>query len=526
MILQSFSSLIGQYLWIAALAAVVAHFILNYFTPGVRTIPGPFLAKFTNLWRFYDVWKGRNDLTLNALHHKYGDNVRLGPNVVSIKNMNDIKVVYGINSGFYKSKFYAVQQQMANGKPTVTLFTSLSEQWHANIKRPIANAYSMTTLTDFEPFVDNMIALMFSRLDALFATTTNTSSHDRPPPICPLFDWLQFYAFDVIGELTCSHDLGFLSTGRDMSNIIRDLNATMDYNALVGQLPWLDHLLIKNPLRQLLLGANAATGPVARFARARLDERLLEREKGVEKPRRDFMARFFEAKETHPAVVDDKQVFSYVVTNVFAGSDTTAISLRAVIYYVVKHPRCYERLMRELGGARAGGRLGECATWRQSQELAYFDAVVKEALRLHPAVGMLLERVVPEGGFRLESGAFLPEGTIVGASPWVVHRDARIFGEEPDRFVPERWLQKKGESRAGWDARLQRMTRATMTFGMGPRTCIGKNISLLEIYKLLPSLFLRYDIQLVDPKAEWKITNSWFARQEGVEFHLTRRMDV
>ncbi|EKG09784.1 Cytochrome P450 [Macrophomina phaseolina MS6] len=338
MILQSFSSLIGQYLWIAALAAVVAHFTLNYFTPGVRKIPGPFLAKFTNLWRFYDVWKGRNDLTLNALHHKYGDNVRLGPNV---------------------SKFYAVQQQMANGKPTVTLFTSLSEQWHANIKRPIANAYSMTTLTDFEPFVDNMIALMFSRLDALFATTTNTSSHDRPPPTCPLFDWLQFYAFDVIGELTCSHDLGFLSTGRDMSNIIRDLNATMDYNALVGQLPWLDHLLIKNPLRQLLLGANAATGPVARFARARLDERLLEREKGVEKPRRDFMARFFEVKETHPAVVDDKQVFS-----------------------------------------------------------------------------------------------------------------------------------------------------------------------LLEIYKLLPSLFLRYDIQLVDPKAEWKITNSWFARQEGVEFHLTRRMDV
>lgn len=208
------------------------------------------------------------------------------------------------------------------------------------------------------------------------------------------------------------------------------------------------------------------------------------------------MARFFEARGAHPAIVDDAQVFSYVVTNVFAGSDTTAISLRAVIYYVLKHPRCYEKMMLELDGARRAGRLAGCATWRQSQELVYFDAVVKEALRLHPAVGMLLERVVPEGGgLTLASGEVMRPGTIVGASPWVVHRDERIFGEEPDRFVPERWFQGEKESKNQWEARLQRMTRANLTFGMGPRTCIGKNISLLEIYKLLPSLFLRYEVR-------------------------------
>ncbi|KAL1631085.1 hypothetical protein SLS56_004611 [Neofusicoccum ribis] len=433
-------------------------------------------------------------------------------------NMNDIKVVYGINSGF--SNFYAVQQQMAAGKPTVTLFTSLSEQHHANIKRPIANAYSMTTLTEFEPFVDNTITLFFSQLDRLYASSPGT------PTPCPLFDWLQYYAFDVIGELTCSRSLGFLSHGRDIDHIIADLNTTMDYNAVVGQIPWLDHLLIKNPLRQRLLGAGA-TGPVARFSRARLDERLAERrEKGVDQPRRDFMARFFEARAAHPAVVDDVQVFSYVVTNVFAGSDTTAISLRAVIYYVLKHPRVHRRLMAELEAARREGGLGELATWRESQELVYFDAVVKEALRLHPAVGLMLERVVPEGGLRLADGRYLRPGTIVGASPWVVHRDERVFGEEVDAFRPERWLRAEGESKAQWNDRLQRMTRATMTFGMGPRTCIGKNISLLEIYKLIPSLFLRYEIELVNPKAEWELTNAWFVRQEGVEFYLSRRTEA
>lgn len=388
---------------------------------------------------------------------------------------------------------------MANGKPTVTLFTSLSEAHHANIKRPIAAAYSMTTLTEFEPFVDRTIALLFTQLDRLY-TTPPAAPYTSPPP-CPLFDYLQFYAFDVIGELTTSKPLGFLSTGRDVSNIIRDLNTTMDYNAAIGQLPALDHLLKKNPLRHLLLGASA-TGPVARFARACLEERLREEEgeKGGGGRKQDFMARFFAARATHPTIVDDAQVFSYVVTNVFAGSDTTAISLRAVIYLVLKHPRVHAKLMRELDDARREGRLegdGEMTSWREAQALPYFDAVVKEALRLHPAVGLVLERVVPEGGLRLADGRVLGGGTVVGASPWVVHRDAAVFGDEVDAFWPERWARGEGEGRAACEERVGRMARASLTFGMGPRTCVGKNVSLLEIYKLLPSLFLRYEVSVL-----------------------------
>ena len=45
--------------------------------------------------------------------------------------------------------------------------------------------------------------------------------------------------------------------------------------------------------------------------------------------------------------------------------------------------------------------------------------------------------------------------------------------------------------------RRQNMLRATLTFGAGPRTCIGKNISLLEIYKLIPSMLLTYDVRLL-----------------------------
>jgi cytochrome P450 len=201
----------------------------------------------------------------------------------------------------------------------------------------------------------------------------------------------------------------------------------------IGQMPWLDYIFIKNPLRRLVQGGS--TGAVARFARARLDERLMHSESTAKDNRdptqshRDFLARFLEAKKKYPDIVTDNQVFSYTVSNMNAGSDTTAISLRAILYYTLKSPRVMAKLYEELTTAYQERRISLPVSWKQSQdELPYLDAVIKEALRLHPAVGLLLERIVPTGGLQLPNGGpFLPAGTIVGANPWIIHRHS-IFG--------------------------------------------------------------------------------------------------
>lgn len=265
-------------------------------------------------------------------------------------------------------------------------------------------------------------------------------------------------------------------------------------------MPWLDYLFIKNPLRQFIQGGS--TGAVARFARARLDERLQQtssESKNGNVPssqlHKDFLARFLDAKRDYADIVTDNQVFSYTVSNMNAGSDTTAISLRAILYYTLKSPRVLSILSHELNTAYEENRITLPVSWKQSQEeLPYLDAVIKEALRLHPAVGLLLERIVPTGGLQLPNGGpFLPAGTTVGANPWIIHRHS-LFGKDVDSFIPERWLQANEESDTLYQARKQQMLRATFTFGAGPRTCIGKNISLLEIYKLIPSLLLTYQV--------------------------------
>lgn len=92
---------------------------------------------------------------------------------------------------------------------------------------------------------------------------------------------------------------------------------------------------------------------------------------------------------------------------------------------------------------------------------------------------------------------------------WVLHRNSDIFGEDPDEFRPERWLEADEQQ-----ARV--MQQSFMSFGLGSRTCIGKNISLLEIYKLMPVLVREFDFEFSPEVAKgWKVINKWFVKPVG-----------
>lgn len=101
-VLSSIFAFFGQHLLALTIVGVLCHVTRNYLTPGASSVPGPFLAKLSNLWRFVDVARGRPDVTLYNLHRRYGDYVRIGPNVVSVRNPEVVKTIYGINKGYRK----------------------------------------------------------------------------------------------------------------------------------------------------------------------------------------------------------------------------------------------------------------------------------------------------------------------------------------------------------------------------------------------------------------------------------------
>lgn len=124
----------------------------------------------------------------------------------------------------------------------------------------------------------------------------------------------------------------------------------------------------------------------------------------------------------------------------FAGSDTTAISLRSMFYYLLKNQDCLRKLVTEIDNMNDNGELSDPITFAESSRLKYLQACMHEAMRMHPAVGQLLERLVPEGGASV-AGVWLPGGTIVGVNPWVVSRDKSVYGADADIYRPERWLE-------------------------------------------------------------------------------------
>ena len=132
--------------------------------------------------------------------------------------------------------------------------------------------------------------------------------------------------------------------------------------------------------------------------------------------RRDMLARFFKIQKENPEKFDDVDVTILATLNIFGGSDTTSVSLRAIFWYLIQNPKSYDYLMAELDSAIAKGALSHNATFAQTQRLPYLQAVVKEAMRIHPALGTNHTRFVPAGGMRI-ADKFIPEGVESEGSP-------------------------------------------------------------------------------------------------------------
>lgn len=161
------------------------------------------------------------------------------------------------------------------------------------------------------------------------------------------------------------------------------------------------------------------------------------------------------------------------------------------------------------------GKLSKPVTFRESQDMPYLQAAVKEAMRVHPAVGLPLLRIVPKGGATI-CDRFFPQGTVVGINAWVAHLNEDVFGSDASSFRPERWLTDDKEQ-------LAQMDRYNLTFGLGSRNCIGRHISYLEMQKLIPRLLQQFDFELDDPHKDLTTWSFWFTKHRDFNVRVRER---
>lgn len=253
-------------------------------------------------------------------------------------------------------------------------------------------------------------------------------------------------------------------------------------------MPWLDGFWAKNPIK-LWLGRmgilQERDSIVVRFAARKIKERYEALGSGTSPCTTDFLDRFLQAGLKDPDLMTQQEILSLTLVNVFAGGDTTAIALSAIFYFLLKNPSTLEKLMVELRTSQFNKDSG-IMSYNEARKLPYLKAVIQEGLRMFPGIGNPLERVVPPQGLEV-CGHFLPGGTVVGTSAWPLHAKESIFGANPREFRPERWIEASESQRS-------LMNSAMFAFGMGNRSCIGQNISLLEIHKVVPTILWKYEV--------------------------------
>lgn len=301
---------------------------------------------------------------------------------------------------------------------------------------------------------------------------------------------------------------GFLKEGRDIENSMAD-------SAFAGDAFYLGHLpKVERFLRTLSRKSLFHSG--LQFSQHQIAERRGLASECVHDPP-DFVNNFFDSQKAYPETVDDDMILAYLINNIAAGGDTTGGTMSGVIYNTLKHPRVLKCLQEELDAEVKQTPI----SWANASKLPYLDAVVQEGLRFHPGTSFTMERVVPRGGLVLPDGGFIQPGTIVGMNSWVVNRDHSIFGRDADCFVPERWLPKEDEDTHTFSTRASLMKNTMLSFGAGKRACAGKNLALLEIYKIVGTLLASFDFELLDPDTEPKVIHSSFVRMKG--FNVTMK---
>ena len=182
------------------------------------------------------------------------------------------------------------------------------------------------------------------------------------------------------------------------------------------------------------------------------------------------------------------EITGMLVATIFAGHHTSSGTTAWVLIELLRHPEHMRAVLSELDELFAHD---QAVTFESLRQIPKLENVLKEVLRLHPPLIILMRKVLRDfdiGGYRIKAGKF------VCAAPAVTHRIAEIF-PNPEQFDPDRYTAERAEDRNlyGWQA-----------FGGGRHKCSGNAFALFQIKAIFCVLLRRYEFELVDAPSSYR----------------------
>ncbi|KAI1153687.1 cytochrome P450 [Nemania diffusa] len=475
-------------------AYILLETIYNLFFHPLRNIPGPFFAKLGQSWRNYKYFRGTWHDDCLKLHNQYGNVVRIAPNEISFVDEQGLESLYSHGRRVVKTNWY---DTWTIPNMPVSFFAATDIKMHRHVRSRVSGAYSMTSMLSMEPLIQDVLNLNLTRLNG-FADRGEVVRMDK---------WVGFFTFDVVGQLAMGSMIGFLEQGRDVNGIIQSVHDGFWFMANLGNFP-LQSYWINNPVSMFLakhLGGRSinAVNIFMDWLERQVDERMRN---GLCGARRDMLQHFIEAKDLNGNPVTKGDVLTEA-SNIL-GVDTTSVGILAIIGTVISNSRVMRNLQQELDQAHT-----DLCLEKENRGFRF-----KELEKLPYLSAYQLPRYVPQDGAQI-GPYFIKQGAIAGISPRSMNRSKEIFGEDADVFRPERWIPQTSEE----ERAIKQQALLLTTFGMGSRSCVGRHLATIEMYKYIAQFFHNFDAEPARPERMWKIQTHWLSLQRDFSIKISRR---
>lgn len=435
----------------------------------------------------------------------------MAPNELSYADSRALKDIYGNRPGhllFERNR--TSLKKMSPDEPNSIM--GWHEGDHARFKRAFANSFSDKALRDQAPVIERYV-------NAFMAQLKKRKSVD-------LTQWLNYLFFDISGDFTYGESWGCVDNGKahPWVEIAADFGKSLALIGSINLYPPVDKLL-KYIIPKRILQRSIDHRTLS-FAQAKKSV-----SRNVE--RADWVTPTKKYSEQKDPFTDKEWGINLLVIG-FAGSETTASAVTAILRSLVQHKGVLHRLTAEI---RSTFQRETDITVASTANLPYLNAVIDEGMRLCPPVVIGVPRVVPQGGDTV-CDRWVPEGvsfssqfhtlayhtptaqtlltnhpnhqqTYVTFNQFSAYRQSYNF-PNPNSFIPERFLASSSSLSSPHTSTSPKSSSNPPAnldifhpFQLGRHVCIGQKVAYAEMRLVLARLLWSFDIRLKDEADRW-----------------------
>ncbi|PWA00847.1 hypothetical protein BB558_003073 [Smittium angustum] len=423
----------------ASLSIIINKYDINpyYYIRKAKEIKGPCWARFTCIPYVTARINGEVTRYSMKLHEKYGP----------VSNEYSVTVVESPH-----------------------MFSTVDEEYNRMRRRQIGPAFTQTGLNSVEDLILNSGTISLTKkIEELIEDGGGQATFNY-------FKTFQPLTADVIGELAFGKS--FNAVPNDGHPMTEWANSAIQIATLIQAYPALKFF------RFFFFKLKTHRQNISQYAVTAVKEREKMIQEGTyENKRIDILQMYLTSKNNNGNKLSYAELGQEMALMLVAGIDTTSVTMSWLLHIYMVYPDVYRKVVEEIDSVFPD-RSKVIKSQGARAKLPYFMATVYECMRLKAAVSGVLFRENSDDGIVL-SGYCIPPKVDMGMFTEGAHNDTDIW-ENPDSFIPERFLGKEGD----------RLKKEVILFSFGVRICPGRNLAWTEITTVIPNLMRNYNIRL------------------------------